>query len=320
MPGADAGPRGRSGGSAADVLINHMAADQHGIVTTAQLRAAGVSHRVIEHRAKRGLMTRMHRGVYRIGPIVSPRAAEMAALLACGDTAVLSHGTAAELLGIVRHRTTNRVLRVTVRSGRPVCRRGLRVHRSAGLGDDEVMVVDGLRVTTPVRTLVDLAGEVDLRELERMVARADRDGLLEREAVEVGLRRHTGRAGIGALRALLAPETSVAFSRSELEDRFPALIRRAELPEPSANVRVAGLEVDFLWRDGGLVVEVDGFGFHSGRSAFELDRRRAAALVAAGYRVVRFTWTEVTRKGMTVATRVAQALVWAERADHQGRA
>jgi len=262
-------------------------------------------------------MVRMHRGVYRIGPIASPRAAEMAALLVCGAHASLSHWTAGALHGLLGPRR-DPPIHVTVASGGPRSRPGLRIHRSARLSEDEVALVDGLRVTTPFRTLVDLAGHADARDLERMVARGDRHGLMEGEVVEVGLQRHAGRAGIGALRALFAPGFGPAFTRSELESRVLALIREGRLPEPAANVRVAGLEVDFLWRDAGLVAEADGFRFHGDRAAFEVDRRRDAILVAAGYRVVRFTWTEVTRNPLVVAVRIAQALVWARQGRRDG--
>lgn len=223
---------------------------------------------------------------------------------------MLSHETAARLHGIVRTREANGPVHVTVRRGHPESRPGLRVHRTAALFDDEIGTVEGLGVTMPVRTLVDLAGLVGARELEGLVARADRAGLLDEEAVDAALRRHGGRAGIGALRTLLAPGGGAAFTRSDLEDRFMSLIRRAQLPEPATNVRVAGLEVDALWRGEALVAEVDGFGFHRGRAAFERDRRRDAILVAAGYRVVRFTWTEITTNGLVVAARLAQALGW----------
>jgi very-short-patch-repair endonuclease len=296
-------------GLAADARINRIAAAQHGLLSTAQMEEAGISARIVQHRVQRGQMVRMHRGVYRIGPIVSPRAAEMAALLVCGTHAALSHWTAGALHGLLVPRRDHPI-QVTVASGGPRSRPGLRIHRSAHLPEDEVALVDGLRVTTPFRTLVDLAGHVDPRELERMVARGDRDGLMEGDVVRMGLNRHAGRPGIGALRALLAPGVGPAFTRSELESRVLALIREGRLPQPATNVRVAGLEVDFLWRDGGLVAEADGFRFHGDRAAFEEDRRRDAILVAAGYRVVRFTWTEVTRNPLVVAVRIAQALVW----------
>lgn len=312
-------PPGPVRGLAADGLMNRLAAGQHGVVSTAQLRAAGVPPRVIQHRVRQAFLTRMHRGVYRVGPLVGARAAEMAGLLACGATSALSHGSAAGLHDLLPHSRPVRPVHVTVRRGRRVSRPGLRVHRSVGLADDEVTVVDGLRVTTPVRTIVDLAGSAAEKKLEAVVARADRAGLLDGMDVEAVLRRYAGRPGIGRLRARIQPGVAAAFTRSELEARFLALIRKAGLPEPATNVRVAGMEVDALWDDEALVAEVDGFGFHRGRAAFERDRRRDATLVAAGYRVARFTWTEVTTNDLVVVARLAQALGWARGSAAKGR-
>ncbi len=294
-----------------DARIRAVAAGQHGIASARQLLAVGVTRHAIRHRLARGDLSPVHRGVYAVGPVRGRRWREWAALVVAGESAVLSHGTAAGLHGMVLPRRTLGPIHVTPRRGRPGSRPGLRIHRVAGLADDEIHTVDGLSVTTPVRTLVDVAGDAHAGALEQMVSVADRTGLLDGLDLEAALRRYAGRAGIGALRMLWA-SGGVAFTRSELEERFLALIREGDLPEPATNVRVAGLEVDALWRDEALVAEVDGFGFHRGRAAFERDRRRDATLVAAGYRVARFTWTEVTTHGLVVVARLAQAIGWAQ--------
>lgn len=300
-----------------DARIRAIAARQHGIASARQLLAVGVTRHAIRHRLARGDLSPVHRGVYAVGPVRGPRWREWAALLAAGETAVVSHETAAGLHGLVHSRRTPGPTQVTVRRGRPGSRPGLRVHRTTRLGDDEIRTVDGLPVTAPVRTLVDLAGEVRSAVLERMVSAADRTGLLDGVDLETALRRYAGHAGIGALRMLWA-SGGVAFTRSELEERFLTLIRDGGLPEPATNVRVAGLEVDALWRAEALVAEVDGFGVHRGRAAFERDRRRDAVLVAAGYRVARFTWTEVTTRGLVVLARLARAIGWAQGAAARG--
>lgn len=311
------GPEPRS--VTAGAQIREVAGRQHGIVSVRQLRGAGVPRHVVRRRIARGDFERVYRGVYAMGPVRGRRWREWAALLVAGETAVLSHDTAAELHGMIRSPRTDRPVHVTVRRGHPETRAGVCVHRTGSLHVDELSTVEGLPTTTPIRTLVDLAGQLAAVELERLVARADRAGLLDGADVDQALRRHAGRAGIGALRRLLAPGVAAAFTRSELEDRFLALLRTAELPEPTTNVRVAGLEVDALWREEGLIAEVDGFGVHRGRAAFERDRRRDAVLVAAGYRVARFTWTEVTASPFVVVARLGQALGWAERAARQSR-
>jgi very-short-patch-repair endonuclease len=156
--------------------------------------------------------------------------------------------------------------------------------------------------------LLDLSGLLPGRELERAVEEAARTGLVRPAQLAALLARSPGRRGTGALRALLERTTAQTLTRSEAEGRLLALVRAVRLPHPELDVRIAGHEVDFLWRDAGLVVEVDGFAFHSTRSAFERDRLRDAELPGAGLAVLRVTWGQIVSEPEPLLVRLAQAL------------
>jgi very-short-patch-repair endonuclease len=240
----------------------------------------------------------------------------MAAVLASGAGAVVSHQSAASLWGMRPARPTERwstgadpePVDVTVVGGNRGHRPGIRARRVARLDAGERTVRDGIPITTPARTLVDLAEVAGTRELERAVAWAEREGLVAREALAVLLTRHRGRPGTPALRAVLDVQGGPALTRSEAEARFLALVRKAGLPAPEANVTIGRYEIDFLWRTAGIAVEVDGFRHHSSRPRFEGDRSKDAWLLAAGTRVLRLSWRQIVHEAMATAVQVGQAL------------
>jgi very-short-patch-repair endonuclease len=233
--------------------------------------------------------------------------AQMAAVLACGESAVLSHRSAATLWDLLPRRSGTTRVDVTVAADRGR-RPGVRVCRVRTLRADETTTHEGIPVTTVTRTLLDLAGLAEQRELERALAAAfDRDDT-DRGALLAMLSRHAGRTGAKRLRALLQSDTPAALTRSEAEERFLSLIRKAQLPAPATNVRVHGHEVDFYWRAERLVVEIDGFAFHSSATSFERDRHRDAKLAAAGVRVTRVTWRQLENEPEAVLVRLAQAI------------
>lgn len=289
-----------------DGTIAALAARQHGVVTRRQLLAAGVSPDVLDRRLKARRLVRLHRGVYRVGPVVAPRAPEMAAVLACGDSAVLAHGSAAMLWRMVPGGRPGDEPEVIHPDGHP-CRPGIRVHRLRTLRVDEVTSLDGIPITTPARTLYDLASTVAPRELERALAEALALRLTTLSAIRKLLKHHPRGRGTARLRALV-DAGHPALTRSEAEERMLALVRDARLDPPEVNVWVAGFEVDFLWRRERLVVEVDGYAFHSSPGAFENDHQRDSTLAAAGLRVTRFTWKQLTNAPIAVVARLAQAL------------
>jgi very-short-patch-repair endonuclease len=275
-----------------EAVIRALAARQHGVVTGAQMKAAGWSQRVIEHRAATGRLTRLHRGVYLVGPTATPYTAEMAALLTCGvERSALSEATAGAVWGLGPKPA---VVEIAV-TGNVRQRNGMRVHRVARL---DATTRHGLRVTTPARTLADLASRLTPRDFERAVNEALVQGLTTHAQLTAALPSRSSRA-------LVAEPT---LTRSEAEERLQHLIRRARLPRPRPNVRVGPYEVDFLWPLQRLVVEVDGYAFHSTRTAFERDRAKDAALVAQGYRVIRVTWRQIVHEPEAVIARLAAAL------------
>lgn len=242
----------------------------------------GLSSGAIQRRVERGLLHCVHRGVYAVGhPQLSLRGRWLAAVLACGPGAVLSHRSAAALWDLA----TVPASRIEVSVARRV-RGPARVvlHLSRALEADSASQA-GIPVTTPNRTLVDLAAVVTARRLRRAVERAERLQLLDVAAIE---RLCTGgRHGTGMLRSILSQyDQSIVWTRSELERSFLELGASAGLPVPLVNVQVAGWEVDMLWCEERLVVELDGYAYHRTRAAFERDRRRDADLQLAGYRVL----------------------------------
>lgn len=291
---------------APDDAVVRIAARQHGVVTRRQLLAAGLTRNVIDYRLRRRHLQVVHRGVYLVGPVPPPRHREMAACLACGPAAVVSHRSAAGLWRLSAPPGRAAPVDITTRTW-DRARPGIRTHRSRTLRDGEVTRLAGIPITTPARTIVDLAARASFRQLERALAEAQALGLTTPDEVGSLLRRYPRRPGAPLLRTVLDLD-HMALTRSPAEERFLNLVRKAALLAPEVNVTVAGYEVDFLWRATRLVAEVDGFGPHSSREAFERDRRRDADLLAAGFRVLRVTWRELTRRPEAVVARLARAL------------
>ena len=289
-----------------DAVIAALAERHHGVVSRAQLLRAGVSPKVIDGRLARGQLRSLHRGVFQVGPIRATRALEMAAHLACGASSVLSHRSAAVLWQLLPPLEPLQPVEILVRA-RERRRPGIVVRRTRSLRNDEVTKLDGIPITTAVRTIIDMAASVSGRELEQSLAQALARRLTSRAQVERRIIGANGRRGTARLRALLHGEA--ALSRSEAEERLLRLIRKAQLPEPATNVHIAGFEVDFLWRDARLVVEVDGYAFHADVTAFEKDRQRDFALTSTGLRVVRVTWKQLVQEPEVVLARLAQSLV-----------
>jgi very-short-patch-repair endonuclease len=187
---------------------------------------------------------------------------------------------------------------------------GICIHRARRIDERDLTRRHGLPLTAPARTLLDLAEVVPERQVEQALEGALRSRLVRDADIETLLVRSPGRHGCVVLRSLLARTHGPALTRSEAEERFLALVRAARLPPPETNVRVGGYEVDFLWRDARLVVEVDGFAFHSSRAAFERDRRRDAELQAVGFTVTRITWRQISDEPEAVLVRLASTLPW----------
>jgi very-short-patch-repair endonuclease/predicted transcriptional regulator of viral defense system len=295
-----------------EAVIADLAVRQHGVVTSAQLHDAGLTARMIWVRIRQQRLRRIHRGVYQVVPLTTSFIREMAAVLACGIGAVLSHRSAAAVRELIRPTSGSAPVDVTVPGRSAGQRPGIRARRSVRLDPGETTHWNGIPITTPARTLVDLAGDMGKagrsRELEQAVAQAFRRDLTTEAELLSLIARHPRRHGTGLLRAFLEDHAPPVLTRSEAEERLLTLVRSARLPAPGVNVGLAGYEVDFVWMAERLVVEVDGRAYHSARSRFEGDRRRDTDLAAAGFRVIRVTWHQITRESQVVLARIALAL------------
>jgi very-short-patch-repair endonuclease len=283
--------------------IAGIAERQHGVVAHRQLLALGLSRSTIARWVREGWLHRVHRGVYAVGHARLAREGRyMAAVLACGDGAALSHFAAAVLWEILPERGPRVDVTVPARGGRARHRLVI-VHRAA-LAPSEVATTHGIPLTTPTRTLIDLADVLPHRQLERAI---DEAAYLRLDLT--ALRPRPGRRGAGRLARVLGEhDPGSTRTRFDLEERMLALCRRAELPAPDVNADVMRYEVDFVWREARLIVETDGWKSHGTRAAFERDRLRDAALVAAGWRVVRITWRRLERDPEGVARELVHLL------------
>jgi very-short-patch-repair endonuclease len=214
----------------------------------------------------------------------------MAAVLVCGPGAVLSHDSAATLLGIGSEDRGE--VEVSVRPGWDRRRLGIRVHRRRGLGQRAIGTCDGIPVTSPAQTVIDLACRHDRMTVERMVDEADRLDLITPPMLRAELAHHGGEPGVARLRAWLDRRT-FRLTRSRLERLFLPLARDVGLPVPETKVWVNGFEVDFLWRDLRLVVETDSLRHHRTPAQQSRDHRRDQAHAAAGFTSLRFTHEQV---------------------------
>jgi very-short-patch-repair endonuclease/predicted transcriptional regulator of viral defense system len=290
-----------------DEKIARLAARQHGVVTRQQLLAMGLGRGGVRARTDRGLLHVIHAGVYLVGHTGrAPLAAEMAAVLACGKGAAISHRSAAPFWTLA-HRFAIEHVEVTVPGFRLPKRAGIRAYGVRELPLEDVRVVEQIRVTNPARTILDIGRFLGVDQLEHVVADAERRGLVRRRDLIEQVERNRGRPGVTKLRAVIS-EGTPAFTRSRAERRLLTLLRRSSLPSPITNARVGRHEVDFLWPHERVIVEVDGFQWHSDRAAFERDRVRDAELQALGYRVIRVTWRQLAREPRAVIARIAATL------------
>lgn len=278
-----------------DLKAAQIAARQHGVATIAQLRAAGLSEAAVIRRVVAGRYHRVHQGVYAVGhPGLSLEGRWMAAVLACGEGAVLSHGSAAALWGLLRPIKGRIHVSVPTSAGRRT-RSGIHLHRCPSLAMAQaggrrsdisplVTVHDRIPVTTPARTVADLDGTLP----PYLVRRA---------------RRQAELAGYA-----LAPGTRSDRSRSDLESDFLEFCRVQRLALPEVNVRIGRWTVDFLWRAELIAVETDSYRYHRGSVAFEDDHVRDLDLRARGIEVHRFTERQIRAEPERVAADLRAAL------------
>jgi very-short-patch-repair endonuclease len=290
-----------------DALISALADRQHGVVARRQLVELGVNDRAIHARLSRGLLVPLHRGVYAFGHRrLTLEGRWLAAVLAVGPGAVLSHRDAAALHRMRKPPESAKVSVSTASAAKGTPR--LWVYRRRQLTEEDVTTVKGIPVTSPARTLVDLAPMLTAGELAATLGEADRRGLLDAAEVHRALRRTKGRHGQGHRRLKAAldahQQRGITLLRSELEERFLDLALRARLPQPELNAYLAGYQVDALWRNERLVVELDGWAHHKEREAAARDRHKTNRLQAAGYVVLRFMHGDLVRRPAEVAATI----------------
>jgi very-short-patch-repair endonuclease len=285
----------------------HLAGAQHGVLTRRQLLAGGLTSDEIEGRVHAGRLHRLWRGVFAVGrPRLTLRGWWSAAVLACGENALLSHQSAGQLWGILAVKIGNEVERdqpelvhVTVPSGECHRRALIRVHRRRNLRASDSVRHQRIPVTSPARTLLDLAAALSPELLEASINEANSLRLIDPNTLRGELEDMSGEAGAPSLRVALDRHT-FSLTDSVLERRFLGLVRQARLPVPETQQHVVGLRVDFLWRRQRLVVETDGLRYHGTPAQQAKDRARDQALVAAGFVVLRFTHAQVQHDGAHV--------------------
>lgn len=280
-----------TGSRSRDAAIWELVKRQHGAIARSQLLEMGLSPRQIERRIATGRLHPVWRGVYAVGrPELGALGRWMAATLACGPGAVLSHGSAAALWGFGNE--PNGWIEVSIPATARRNHPEIRTRRRAVLQPGEVTAHKGIPVTDPIRTLIDEATRLRPMQLEREINEADKLDLVDPEILRAALERHSGQPGVAPLRTLLDRRT-FRLSDSDLELYFRPLARGAGLPEPQTKVWVNGFEVDFYWPELGIVVEADGLRYHRTPSQQERGLLRDQTHLAAGLLPLRFSHAQI---------------------------
>jgi very-short-patch-repair endonuclease len=289
-----------------DRLMRRTAARQHGTVARRQLLSAGATARQLETRLRSGRLTALHQGVYLVGAVPGAHTHEAAALLACGRGAALSHRSAAQLWGLLPYPATAPPW-ITIPPERNATRPRIKVCRAA-IDPRDLRRRHGMPLTSPPRTILDMAALLGANSLEHLVAEASYRGLAGEEELHDQLQRNPGRRGLAALRSVLGLPGGPMRTRSGGERALLRLLRRHGIEGLEANARVAGYEVDLLWREEKIVIELDGWEGHSGRAAFERDRLKWARLGAAGFRVMPVTARQIRDEPEGVIRRLVASI------------
>jgi very-short-patch-repair endonuclease len=290
----------------ADRIVLEVAKRQHGAVARWQLLRAGVSPEAVTTRLRDGRLRQFHHGVYLVGAVPAPHAHEAAALLAYGPSAVLSHRTAANYWNLLPYPAPAPVW-ITIPPERSATRPGIRAVRAELLPKD-IRRRERLRLTSPPRTILDLAAHLRPDDLEQVVAEAHFRRIAREPELRGQLKRNPGKRGAPVLRAVLDLPGGPQRTRSGGEGSFLRLLRQRDIGGFEANARIHGFEVDFLWRDDNVIVELDGWDGHSSRAAFERDRLKWTTLTAAGMRVLPVTGRQFRDDPDGVVQRLLRAL------------
>ena len=282
-----------------------VAERQAGTISAAQLQICGITRSGIRHRLAHGRLHLLYRAVFLVGHAAAPDAArQYGAILAYPPDVLLALASAGASWGMCDDDPSGTVHVTGLVNHGPTP--GICFHRTRLLPRADRRSKNGLPLTSPARTLIDLAATMTERELERALDEALIRRLLRERDLRAALDRSRGRAGVGRLRALIGDGLDNGATRSEAERAFRRIVRAAELPSPQYNEPVGRYVIDALWREERLAVELDSYRFHGSRIPFEADRARDADLT--GYTVRRFTWRRLSRNPEAVAATVAREL------------
>jgi very-short-patch-repair endonuclease len=291
-----------------DHAASRIAATQKTLLTTEQLSACGLGDDAISYRVKAGRMHLEFRGVYSWGcGQLPPLARELAALLACGERSFISHRSAAFVWGM--RKTPPAEVEVSVVGREAKSRAGIRVHRIRAIDKREVRREQGLWVSSPARTVLEVAAAGTGDELVEVIDAGLAARRFKPRDLHVVLERNRPCRGAARLAEVLGDETAMAISRSRAEKALLRLIRDARLPVPETNVPFGQLEADFVWRSERLIVELDSVTYHSGPGVFQRDREKDLVFRDAGFDVLRFTRWHVIHEPAMVLARLVRALV-----------
>jgi very-short-patch-repair endonuclease len=280
-----------SAGVGRDAAIWALVRRQHGVIARRQLLEFGLGPRRIERRIASGRLHPVWRGVYAVGrPLLDRRGRWMAAVLACGPEAVLSHGSAAALWGFGTE--PGGLIDVSIPARRRSRLPGIRVHRRIETFLADAAVQEGIPLTSPARTLIDQATRLRPMQLERAVNEADKLDQVRADALHASLDDYRDQPGVAPLRALLDP-LAFRLSDSGLEQLMRTLARATELPMPETKTWVNGYEVDFFWPELGIVVEADGLRYHRTPSQQRRGLERDQGHLAAGMWPLRFSHWQI---------------------------
>jgi hypothetical protein len=297
-----------------DTTLAHLAAGQHGVFTLEQAREIGIDGRLVFQRVRRGVYEAVAPGVYGIGGAPSSRSKDIVvAAMSIGPEAVASHGTAVDLWGIGP--SCDRI-HVVVRRWRRRRRTDFSVHESLDLEDSDRTVLNGIPVTTAVRSVIDIGATAPWLT-ERALDAGVRRGLFTvADAVRLVARvGRSGRRGVGVIRPLLDERLSwVGASESALEDSFRGIISKSGLPMPVSQYEVYDAlgdfvcRADFAYPQDRLLIELDGSAYHTDRVDFQRDRSRQNRAALQGWRFLRYTWFDVTERRQVMVWQIRSAL------------
>jgi very-short-patch-repair endonuclease len=290
-----------------DKAVAKVAGRQKTLVTTAQLAQCGLDKDAVAYRVHSSRFHPVFHGVYSVGcGELPPLALELAALLACGKKSFISHWSAAFVWGLRTMRPTPVELSVVGRC----CdsRKGIRVHRIQSIDESERQRHDGLWISSPARTVLEVAATASADELADVVNEGHGLRLFARRELEAVLRRNRGRRGAAKLAEVLGDEDAMTITRSRAERAFLKLIRDARLPRPEVNQKLGRYSPDFMWRRERLIVELYSYKYHGGPAGFQNDREKDLVYRDAGFDVLRPTRNHVIHQPARVLVMVVRAL------------